>query len=74
MKTQEEHLLTGLAIGLTKSKELFQVSTDARGGCKMLSEAVGKIDKCRCFLCLCDDEIAEANRLLTRLEKERKES
>ena len=49
----------GVKAGLAKAKDLFRDSTDARGGCKMVSSG----EKCRCFLCLADNEIAGSNDL-----------
>lgn len=43
----------GVRVGLEKSKELFRESTDATGGCRMLSRG----DGCKCFLCAVDAEL-----------------
>ena len=44
----------GVRSGLQKSKELFRSSSDARGGCLMLSKG----RQCDCFLCKIDAEIS----------------
>jgi hypothetical protein len=48
--------LQGCLVGLKKAKELFRGSTDAKGGCKVPSQG----NACRCFLCVCDEEILKA--------------
>ena len=48
-----EFAMQGVRVGLKKSKELFRISTDAGGGCKMLCQG----DDCKCFLCLVDNEL-----------------
>ena len=58
--TELRHLTMGLLTGLKKAKVLFRDSTDAKGGCKTLSQG----EACRCFLCLVDAEIAEAERVM----------
>lgn len=55
---QVRFLCSGIVIGLKKAKEIFRESLDSRGGCKLLSKG----DECRCFLCLCDVEIARAEK------------
>jgi hypothetical protein len=49
-------MLSGILVGFRKAKELFRASTDAKGGCKMLSQG----SECKCFLCLVDNEITKA--------------
>ena len=62
---QLHHLCYGIVVGLKKSKELFRSSMDTRGACMMLSKG----NKCQCFLCLCDNEIATAERTLEESEQ-----
>lgn len=52
--------MQGVLLGLEKSKALFRDSTDAKGGCKLLSQG----EACRCFLCLVDNELATATGLM----------
>ena len=49
-----EFAFHGVRLGLEKSKDVFCSSSDARGGCKMLSLG----DACECFLCKVDNELA----------------
>jgi hypothetical protein len=44
----------GYIEGLVEAKNLFKKSTDARGGCKIVSKG----SDCECCLCLIDNEIA----------------
>lgn len=46
----ESALTRARAEALEEAKQLFRQSTDAKGGCRMLSQG----DDCKCFLCLCD--------------------
>lgn len=54
-------VIIGILTGLKKAKEIFRTSTDAKGGCNMLSQG----GECNCFLCLCDAEIERAEQELT---------
>ena len=44
-----------LVEGLLRAKEEFRLSTDSRGGCKILSLG----DACNCFLCRIDNLLAQ---------------
>lgn len=46
----------GVVMGLNKAKELFRESTDAKGGCRVMSEGYA----CNCFLCKADRELEAA--------------
>jgi len=69
----EHKVLSYRVATLMYAKELFKVSTDARGGCKILSKG----QQCRCFLCLLDAEIGALllmQRQQVEAEVEREES
>ena len=49
-----EVALQGVMIGLRRSQEIFRESSDAKGGCKMLSSG----EDCNCFLCKIDNQLS----------------